>query len=275
MGADAGWVANARMYAVTPGVRDAWRALLGWAGQEAGVPVRYVDHAAPASLENLWARPDLALAFACGYPFASGRFAVRPVAAPIPSPPRYGGRAVYWTDLVVRSDRPARTLDEALGGRIGWTVEHSQSGFNAVRHHLLGRRSPARPRLFRESVGPLNTPRAVIDAVTAGRIDVGPIDSYVHDLLRLHDPDAVRDLRVIDRTFPTAIPLLVASDALDAEAVERLRAVLVAVRPDTPAVAEAMTSLLLAGFSAPDGTAYAELVRRADRADAAGYPRPA
>ena len=39
--------------------------------------------------------------------------------------------------------RALRTLEDTFGGRAGWTVEHSHSGFNAFRHHLLAYRTPA------------------------------------------------------------------------------------------------------------------------------------
>jgi len=46
-------VANARMYAVTPQVRDAWRAFFVWLDRHSDVSLVYVDHAAPAPLEQL------------------------------------------------------------------------------------------------------------------------------------------------------------------------------------------------------------------------------
>ena len=189
-------IANARMYAVTPAVREAWRALFGWVARHAGVPLTYIDHPAPAPLEELWSRGDLAATFMCGLPFA----ALRPllVAAPVPSPPRYGGRPVYCTDFVVRADSSIERLSDAFGRRIGWTVAHSQSGFNAVRHHLLRYRHDQSERLFAESIGPLVTPWRVIEAVIDGAIDVGPLDSYVHDLLRHHDPATASKLRTVE-----------------------------------------------------------------------------
>ena len=134
-------VANARMYAVNPAARDLWQRLFAWVAERSGVPLVYVDHAAPAPLETLWSRPDLGLAFMCGYPFARAQPAVQAVAAPLPAHPRCQGRAVYWTDFAVAADGPFRQLADTFGGRIGWTVEHSQSGFNAVRHHLLRHRA--------------------------------------------------------------------------------------------------------------------------------------
>jgi ABC-type phosphate/phosphonate transport system substrate-binding protein len=264
-------VANARMYAVTPAVRDAWRALFDWTGKRANAPLSYLEHAAPAPLEALWRRDDLALAFICGYPFARRTFALTPVAVPIPSPPRYGGRPVYCTDFVVRADSPIRTLSDAFGGRIGWTVEHSQSGFNAVRHHLLRYRRERTGALFRESVGPLVTPRRVIEALMSGAIDVGPLDSYVHDLLKVHEPATVGALRTVETTVMTPMPLLVASAGASPETIERLRDVLVRAGSEADA-AELLRPLLLTGFDTVEKRAYDQMVRQAQEANEAGYP---
>ena len=40
--------------------------MFDWLSRHAGVPMPYVDHAAPAPLEELWSRGDLAAAFMCG-----------------------------------------------------------------------------------------------------------------------------------------------------------------------------------------------------------------
>src|SRR5438477_4750750 len=97
-------IANARMYAVAPAAKAAWQDLFAWIAKTSGVPLTYVDHTAPAPLEALWARDDLGAAFMCGFPFASASPRPQAIAAPILSPPRYGGRPVYCTDLVVRAD---------------------------------------------------------------------------------------------------------------------------------------------------------------------------
>jgi ABC-type phosphate/phosphonate transport system substrate-binding protein len=279
--------ANARMYAVAPAARDLWRRLLEWSGRKAGVPLIYVEHAAPAPLEELWSRDDLGLAFMCGYPFARAgvipgeqadgtpvRWAgVKPVAAPVPADPRCGGRALYWTDFVVAADAPFRSLEDTFGRRIGWTVEHSQSGFNALRHHLLRHRG-GRQNLFRESAGPLVTPRQVVEAVLSGEIDVGPLDSYVHDLLRRFEPRTAARLRAVASTDPTPMPLLVASAGVDPALSERLRQALIAARDDAD-MAGVLAALGLAGFAAPEPEAYRVLLDQAAEAEAAGYPVPA
>ena len=92
-----------------------------------------------------------------------------------------------------------------------YTIGDSHSGFNAVRRHLLRFRSAARPGLYAQSVGPLHTPRRVIDALLADEIDVGPLDGYALDLLRRHEPALAAALKVVATTAPVPTPLLVAS----------------------------------------------------------------
>jgi len=254
-------VANARMYAVTPAVKAAWQHLLAWAAKESGVPLSYIDHAAPAPLEALWARGDLGAAFMCGFPFASA--AVRPLvlAAPIPSPPRYGGKACYCTDLVVRADSAFVQLSDTFGGRVGWTVEHSQSGYQAVRHHLAALRAAR----FAQWIGPLVTPRRVIDALLRDAIDVGPLDSYVHDLLKRHEPETASKLRVVESTVMTPVPLLVASSGVADDAITRLRHALLSCH-SAPELATTLDTLLLARFVAVDPADYDVLLDRGERA---------
>jgi len=267
-------IANARMYAVTPKVRDAWRALFGWLGHHADIPLNYIDHAAPAPLEALWARDDLAATFMCGYPFAMAAPKPRIVAAPIPSPPRCRGAAVYCTDFVVRADSPYQTLGDTFGDRIGWTVSHSQSGFNAVRRHLLDYRSEGAKRLYTQSIGPLVTPRKVIQSVLDRMIDVGPLDSFVHDLLIRHEPDTAAQLRTVESTAMAPIPPLIASPSTPLETVERLRRSLLAASTD-PDAAPILEDLLLAGFAAIDPADYDRLVTQAHEAEVTGYSLPA
>jgi ABC-type phosphate/phosphonate transport system substrate-binding protein len=263
-------VANARMYAVTPAVKAAWQDLFAWVAETAGVPLAYLDHAAPAPLEALWARDDLGAAFMCGFPFASAARKPALLAAPVPSPARYGGAPRYCTDFIVRADSRFTSLRDTFGGRIGWTVGHSQSGYNAVRHHLLGQGS--RP-LYAQWIGPLVTPRRVIDAVLEDTIDVGPLDSYVHDLLRRHDPETASKLRVVESTAMTPIPPLVASPAVDADGVARLRGALLSFHAEAT-MAATRDALLLSRFDAVEAADYQLLLSWAQQADDGGIPAP-
>ncbi len=248
-------VANARMYSATPAVKQAWKEVLGWALARAGLGWEVIDHDAPAPLSALWARADLGCAMMCGLPYSLRDPRPALVAAPVPSPARYGGRPVYFTDIVVRADAPYRTLEDTFGGVVGYTLEDSMSGCVALRRHLLDFRTFEQPKLFRNAVGGLVHPRRVIEALCAGEIDVGPLDSYYHDLLRAHEPAFAGRVRVLASTFAAPIPPLVATARLASEELERLRAALSAAGT-APELAGQRSNLLLSGFAVPRESDY-------------------
>jgi ABC-type phosphate/phosphonate transport system substrate-binding protein len=258
------------MYAVDAATAAAWSALFSRMSTLSGIDLEVIAHAAPAPLEELWRRNDLGLAFICGYPFAGGGFAVRPVAAPVPA--SGDGRPLYATHLVVRAESDIATMADSFGRRIGWTVEHSQSGFNAVRTHLLDTRRE-RGLLYSESIGPLVTPRRVIEAVLADRIDIGPLDSYFYDLLLAAEPETASRLRIVATTAPRPMPLLVASRGVDDTTVMALRQAVLAARDDQ-ATREILARLRLSDFAAVEPEDYDVLIREANTADAEGYAQP-
>ena len=267
-------IANARRSAVVPAAEAAWRELLARVTAAAGVPLDYLPYPAPQPLEDLWRRGDLGCVFMCGYPIALQLADVQPIAAPVPAADWAAGRAVYRTDLIVRADSPARTLEDTFAGRAGWTVAHSHSGFNAFRHHLLRFRTPTRPTLYREIAGDLVTARRVLDAVLDGSIDVGPLDAYWHMLIARYRPDLTVGIRVLASTDVAPMPAFVASAAVPAETIARLRESFVAAEgePWFPPLAEA---LLLRRFAAMTAQDFAATLRWDREAIAAGYPLPA
>ena len=248
-------VANARMYSATPAVKAAWKELLRWVLARAQLPWEVIDYDAPQALSVLWARDDLGVAMMCGLPFA--RRDPRPVlvAAPIPSPARYAGRAVYFTDIVVRANSPFQTLEDTFGGAIGYTLADSLSGGVALARHLDKFRTPQRPRLYQKSVGNLIHARGVIEALVRGEIDAGPLDSYYHDLLRHNDAAFAAQVRTVASTAALPIPPLVATGPLTAGQLQGLRGAFAATR-DTPEIRPLMERLLLAGFAFPDAHDY-------------------
>lgn len=266
-------VANARMYAPTNPAAAAWRTLFGWVAARSGVALTPIDHGFPAPLEDLWERPDLGAAFMCGWPFARAGFRHQIVVAPIPAAARHAGRAVYATDFVTRADAPFQRLEDSFGGRLAYTVDHSHSGFNAPRHHLLRFRAPERPTLYSAVVGPCVTPKRALDAVLTGEADVAPLDSLALDLMLRHTPGLRERIRVIASTDPVPAPPLVASPDVPADQVAALRAAFL----EAGAFAEtamALDTLGLSGFAVAETADYAITERWAAAALSAGYPTP-
>jgi ABC-type phosphate/phosphonate transport system substrate-binding protein len=267
-------IMNARMYSVTPAVEALWRSLLERITGAAGVSFAYVPYPAPQPLETLWARPDLGCVFMCGYPVALQLTRVVPLAAPIPRAAWASGRPVYRSDLIVREDAPYRTLEDTFGGRAGWTVEHSHSGFNAFRHHLLQYRTASRPALYGRMVPNLVTARAILDSVREGRIDVGPLDAYWHLLIAKHNPALTAGVRVLDSTEVATMPAFVTSASTPVDTINALRTAF-ASTSRLPWFGEYADTLLIEGFAPVDTPDYARTLAWEREAIAAGYALPA
>ncbi len=265
-------IANARMYSVDAVSAAAWRALLEWVMKRSGVASEVIDYPPPQRLEALWSRPDLGCAFMCGYPLVRATPQPIVLAAPVPSPNRYGGRPVYWSDLVVRDDSKLETVADILGRRFAYTTEDSQSGYHAARRFLAPYARARGLPLFASTVGPLVTPRNLVEAIVAGEADAGPLDSYAHDLLRLHEPALATRLRTIASTAPTAIPPLVAAATIPAGDARRLTDALLAVE-HAAELTWARAALLLQRFERVTAESYDTLQVRAKEADALGYAR--
>jgi len=253
--AAAQWVANARMYSVSPEVASLWRLLLSAIIAHAGVSAAVIDYPAPAPLAELWSRPDKAAVFMCGLPFSRAEPQPVLMAAPVPLGPEFQGQPQYWSDFVVREDSAFRTLEDTFGARIAFTVPDSQSGCLAALSHCMTLPPRATP-LYREVIPPTITPLANMTAVLEDRADVAPIDAYALRLLRAYRPDLTTKIRVVAKTAPTPIPPLVASRAVPA----LQAAFLEAHRIDS--IKPLMAKLLLQGFARPDVGAYGVLKER-------------
>jgi ABC-type phosphate/phosphonate transport system substrate-binding protein len=267
-------VASARMYSWSPTLTAAWRRLLEWVAARAGREVKVLELADPYPLEELWARDDLGCVFMCGYPWAMRAERPHLLAVPVPSPSRYRDRAIYFTDFVVRADSPYHTLPDTFGGCIAYSIEHSHSGYNAARFHLLSYRRPDRPTLYGKVLGPLHRQLPVIDAVIDGRADVGPVDAYGLDLLRRHGAECAKRVRVVATTLEAPSAPLVASPGVDATTRARLSEALLAAHR-APELASTLDELLIARFTTPDPHAFDVMLERQREAEAAGYARVA
>ena len=258
-------VANARMYSVTPAAAEAWRAVIGWAAREADVPVEFVEHAPPKLLSDLWARDDLGVVQMCGLPASLRRPSPTVLAAPQPSLPRYQGKSIYMSDIAVRADAPFRTLEDTFGGVAGYTLKDSQSGYFAWRTLLLTKYPNAK---YRQIVGGLLNPRGVVQALVSRKIDVGPLDGYVFDLLRAGDPQFASQVRVIAVTDPTPMPPLVSTAFLKETQVEKLRHAFLRVHEER-SLDTSRKAILVERFVVPDLSVYDETKRRAERVERA------
>src|SRR5262249_41811950 len=142
----------------------------------------------------------------------------------------------------------------------GYTLKDSQSGYFAWRTLLLTKYPNAN---YRQIVGGLLNPRGVIQALINKKIDVGPLDGYVFDLLRAGDPQFASQVRIIAVTDPTPMPPLVATAPLTSSEVEKLRRAFLQVHEER-SLDTSREAILVERFVVPDLSVYDETKRRAE-----------
>jgi phosphonate transport system substrate-binding protein len=150
--------------------------------------------------------------FVCSIPYlllaSEGRVRMEVVAAPVLHGRRYGGRPVYFSDVIVRADRPWRALEELRGSRWAYNEPYSHSGFMVALFGLVGLGADA--GFIGEAIEAGFHDDAIV-MVRDGRADWAAIDSQVLELALRRDGRLRRELRVIATLGPSTIQPVVAS----------------------------------------------------------------
>jgi ABC-type phosphate/phosphonate transport system substrate-binding protein len=241
--------------------RDAWWAGLARHWRAAGlhdVPAR-ADM--PNDLYELWLSGDLFFAQTCGYPLTHElKDRVTLVATPCYQVDGCVGPS-YCSVIIARRESSIRNLDD-IGGKVAAINGYdSQSGWNALRHSLIGRGAPAR---ILETGGH----RKSMAAVREGRADVAAIDCVTYGTLRAVASHEIKPLRVIAKSASApALPYITRRDIAPVD-LQRLRDGL-RTAIDDPALADTRSALLIKGVEILPLSAYdrmLEMEREADRA---------
>ena len=215
--------------------------------------------------------PAFDLAFLCGWPYTQkhdrGGSPIDLLGAPVMAGPRYGARPVYFTDVIVRHDHPARAFADLRGATWSYNNPGSHSGYNVVRHHLL-ELGETRGYFGRVVCGGWH--QGSIQLVLDGAIDAAGVDCTVLDTEVAARPELATALRTIAVIGPSPIPPVVVPRALDPARKARLRALLLGMAedPDGRAVLQAGR---MAGFVPVQDADYNLIRAMVRRAEATGF----
>jgi phosphonate transport system substrate-binding protein len=174
---------------------------------------------------------------------------------------------VYFTDVIVRCDDPARTFADLRGRVWAYNDEGSHSGYNVVRHHLLalGETGGYFGRVV-ASGSHQNSIRKVLDR----EIDASGIDSTVLETEMARRPELEADLRTIATIGPSPIPPVVVARRLDPTLKARLRDLFLGMSVD-PEGRAVLAEGRMAGFVPVRDADYDPIREMARRAAAAGF----
>jgi phosphonate transport system substrate-binding protein len=206
----------------------------------------------------------------CGLPYIwlAGRRPppVEPLAAPVLAGDRYGGRAAYYSDVIVRRDSPITCLEELRGCSWAYNEPASHSGHTVTLYSLV--RMGARPGFFARVVE-AGFHQQAIRLVQAGAVDAAAIDSQVLAVELRDHPDLI-GLRVVGAFGPSTIQPVVAASRLPRVLKDKIRNLLVELVED-PGARTALAHGFVSRFAPVDDGAYDDIRAMLAVIEAAGW----
>lgn len=154
--------------------------------------------------------------FVCSLPYVmferQGISPAEPIAAPVLRGERYGGRPIYYSDVIVHRDSDASSFLDLKGRSWSFNEPLSQSGYGITRYHLV---SIGETGGFFSKVVDAGFHEESVRMVAEGRVDASAIDSQVLAIERRDHPEVTQNIKVIDSLGPSTIQPVAVSKRFD------------------------------------------------------------
>lgn len=248
------------------------RAVASALGRALQVPVEFVGDRPWPERERALHAGEVHVGWLCGLPYVQEAGRAHPryelLAAPVMRGDRYAAQPVYFSDLVVRRDHPARCLADLRGASVAINEPNSHSGYGVLRHALA---ETGLPQGFLGPVVESGAHQRSLELIESGQVDAAAIDSTVLETELRADPARGARLRALTTLGPSPIPPWVASSCVPATTRATLRAALLALPFDAAGEAAFERAQVL-GFAPVDDAWYDPIRAMARTADT--YPLP-
>lgn len=204
----------------------------------------YLTRAGPRAIEFVPAHPwqegqdrllagDLDLGVVCGCQYVNetdaGEGRYRLLVSSVMAAARYDDAPIYFSDVFVRADSPARTFADLRGSRWVFNEPTSHSGHQVVLWKLA---TMGEDQGFFGEVREVGSHNAGLTAVLAGEADCVSVDTTVFAHERARRPELDAGLRVVETLGPSPAPPLIATAACPRDVDAALTATLLAMHED-------------------------------------------
>lgn len=233
-----------------------FRAVARWLQEELGTAVELDESGDWRSREADLLAGRAHVGFVCSIPYVRHPDRLQVLAAPVMAGSRYGGRPVYFSDVLVRRDSGFRCFEDLRGCRWAYNEPDSHSGCNVTRYYLA---ETGRCDGFFGEVLETGAHQDSLRWLLEGRVDATAVDSVVWEL----EPELARRLRVVETFGPSPGPPVVVSAAVEPSLQRRLVAALCRFPGSHPAARR----YGLAGFSPVSDRFYHPIRRMAELAE--------
>jgi phosphonate transport system substrate-binding protein len=187
---------------LAPNMEPVYAAITAHVGRQLGCATTLIV----GSAVQQFAAQEIDVGFLCGLPYVQlARQAmppVEPLVAPVLRGERYGGKPIYFLDVIVQRESPFQGFADLRGASWAYNDPDSHSGYNITRARLL---QVGETRGFFGRVVEAGFHQRAIRLVAAGEVDASAIDSQVLAIELRNHPQLAKALRVIDVLGPATI----------------------------------------------------------------------
>lgn len=252
---------------LAPNVYPAYEYIANYIGRALGVSSELVVGESFDQFEE----GDLDVGFICGLPYVYlTRRELPPVelvAAPVLKGTRYGGKPIYYSDVIVRNGNGIRSFEDLKGRSWAYNEPLSHSGYNVVRHRLI---EMSETGGYFSRVVQAGWHQTSLQMVLAGDVDATAIDTQVLEVEMKAKSELSSQIRVVDTLGPSTIQPVVAASRLDAELKRDISKVLIDLADD-PEAESALDRGLFLKFVPIDDSAYEDIRRMLAAAEDSGF----
>jgi phosphonate transport system substrate-binding protein len=236
-------------------------------GRRLGLPSELVVETSYESCE----KDQNEVCFVCSLPYVTferrGLDLAVPVAAPVLEGERYGGRPIYFSDVIVQRDSPFRSFLELRGRSWAYNEPLSHSGYGITRYHLV---TLGETNGFFGKMVEAGFHREAIRMVARGEVDGSAIDSQVLSIELRDHSDLAEQVRVVEALGPSTIQPVAVSRRVPQDLREAIREALVTMAENS-AVRERLRVALVERFVAVDAGSYDDIRMMVNACESAGF----
>lgn len=252
---------------LAPNVMPVYELVTEEVGRRLGIPTELVVETSYDSCE----RDENEVCFVCSLPYVTferrGLDIAVPIAAPVLRGARYGGRPIYFSDVIVHRDGPFGSFLDLRGRSWAYNEPLSHSGYGITRYHLV---SLGQTGGFFSEVIEAGFHEEAVRMVARGEVDASAIDSQVLAIMLRDDPDLAARLRVIDALGPSTIQPVAVSKRVPLDLRAAIRDVLVSLAEDARC-RERLVAGEVDRFVPVDASGYDDIRMMLDACEAAGF----
>jgi phosphonate transport system substrate-binding protein len=251
---------------LAPNVLPVYEAVTEEVGRRLGLATNLVVETTYESCE----RDVYEVCFVCSLPYIAferqGISPAIPIVAPVLIGDRYGGRPIYFSDVIVHRNAPHRSFPDLRGTSWSFNESLSWSGYGITRYHLaqLGETDGFFGRVVEAGFH-----EESIRLVAGGEVDGSAIDSQVLAVALRDDPRLREGLRVIDELGPSTIQPIAVSKRVPEDLRDAIREVLLGMDDDA-AARRRLAHGMVERFVPVGPTDYDDIRAMLDATEAAG-----